>query len=260
MVPGGPAAAATGFRGVLDFGVTDRNSRSVLRTETREFPQAGMPADQFPRWGLVDMTRGRPPIPAGRPSERRKTMFLPLRFPSSRSSNDVVRPAEEKSVHFATGRALRLVGVVACLLAVSAGPVAGQGGSSLQPCLTCDGTCEEGRGGDCQVDALGERGGTSCRKNVVWVNHPLGEEGWFECFCAPTGDLCVLRQAFAPTDQERLGREATGVVASGGMLPADGLFFVGFRNGERVVRWKCDGSIAGRITQAGKLVQDPVLG
>lgn len=105
---------------------------------------------------------------------------------------------------------------------------------------------------DCEVDPSGTKGGTSCRKEVVW-NDPLGDSnGHFVCLCVPRGEICALRQTYSPMDQEVLGREAAEVVASGAMLPADGLFFVGFSVGERVLRWKCDGSIAGRIASSSQ--------
>lgn len=155
--------------------------------------------------------------------------------------------------------ALWLVSVVACLLAVTAEPATAQPGS--EPCVNCAGPCPEGGvGGSCSPNGE-NKGGTSCEGSMYWED-PLGEEGkgWWTCHCLPTGELCAVRQTFAPIDQETLGREATKVVASGGVLPADGLFFVGFRAGERVVRWKCDGSIAGRVTHADKLAERRSLG
>lgn len=155
--------------------------------------------------------------------------------------------------------ALWLVSVVACLLAVTAEPAAAQSGS--EPCVNCAGSCPEGgNGGTCSPNGKG-RGGSSCEGSVNWHPHPLEEgEGWWDCFCVPTGELCAQTQVFAPIDKETLGREATEVVASGGVLPADGLFFVGFRAGERVVRWKCDGSVAGRVTHADKPAERRSLG
>ena len=162
----------------------------------------------------------------------------------------------EGGVRVGKSHSLWLVSVVACLLAVTAEPAAAQPGS--QPCVNCAGSCPEGgAGGTCKPSG-GGRGGTSCETDYVWTEEE--GKGWWTCHCWPTGELCALRQTFAPIDQETLGREATEVVASGGVLPADGLFFVGFRAGERVVRWKCDGSIAGRVTHADKPAERRSLG
>lgn len=148
--------------------------------------------------------------------------------------------------------------VVACLLAVTAEPATAQPGS--EPCVNCQSGCVKGGLGAVCTPNWDNRGGTSCAGSMVW-DDPLGEgDGWWTCHCVPTGAICAERRAFAPIDQETLGREATEVVASGGVLPADGLFFVGFRAGERVVRWKCDGSIAGRVTHADKPAERRSLG
>lgn len=45
-------------------------------------------------------------------------------------------------------------------------------------------------------------------------------------------------------------QEAVTVVASGGTLPADGPFFVALNRHESVVRWKCSGTVAGRVAIA----------
>ena len=147
---------------------------------------------------------------------------------------------------------------MACLFAVTAGTAAAQSGpgdpGALTPCVTCGSECTLGSGWACQEDAKGTKGGTSCSADVIWSDDPLDEGGGdFICLCAPAGEICALRQTFAPTDRETLGREASEVVASGGMLPADGLFFVAFRAGERIVRWKCDGGIAGRVATAADI-------
>lgn len=45
-----------------------------------------------------------------------------------------------------------------------------------------------------------------------------------------------------------LVEDARTVVAMGGMLPADGLFYSARNSGVTVVRWKCDGSLAARVS------------
>ena len=45
-------------------------------------------------------------------------------------------------------------------------------------------------------------------------------------------------------------QEAVSVVATGEMLPANGLFYVGSTSGQPVVRWKCDGHVVGRLAMS----------
>jgi len=136
--------------------------------------------------------------------------------------------------------------------------------SGLTPCIYCKQGCfgDDGVGTRCTPAPEGvNKGGTSCEGRFNWMDNPEEEDkGWWHCICITSGEVCALRQTFAPIEQEILGREATEVVASGGILSADGLFFVGFRAGEKVVRWKCDGSIAGRVTHADSPAKRRSLG
>lgn len=169
----------------------------------------------------------------------------------------------EEGAHVSKARALWLVSVVACLLAVTAETGAAQGPGGLKPCIQCKQGCfDDGMGSRCTPAPSGvNKGGTACDGSVTWMDNPVEEDrGWWFCLCVPRGEICALRQTFAPIDQDALGRKATRVVASGGVLSADGLFFVGIRAGEQIVRWKCDGSIAGRVTQAAKPANRKSLG
>jgi len=66
----------------------------------------------------------------------------------------------------------------------------------------------------------------------------------------------------APDEREQLEMEAVEAVAAGRMLPADGLFYLASNGaGETVVRWKCDGRVAGRLATAGiPTPGEPILG
>lgn len=195
-----------------------------------------------------------------RPNQKRSKKTLSL------SIRSLTRPlgTSQEGAHVGKVRAFWLVSVVACLLAIAGEPAAAQPGpGGLKPCIYCKQGCfDDGVGTRCTPAPKGvNKGGTHCEGRYSWMENPVDEDrGWWHCICIASGELCALRQTFAPIDQDALGREATEVVASGGVLPADGFFFVGFRAGEPVVRWKCDGSIAGRVTQAGQPAKRRSLG
>jgi hypothetical protein len=66
------------------------------------------------------------------------------------------------------------------------------------------------------------------------------------------GDFCESdAEGVGYADRTILMREATDMVAAGGMLPSDGPFYVGVTASEFVIRWKCDGSVAGRVATEG---------
>lgn len=78
------------------------------------------------------------------------------------------------------------------------------------------------------------------------------ESHGFFCYCETQGDSCWVDlpeegSFFAASNPVSLAGEAIAVVAGGGMLPADGLFYVGVAEDELRIRWKCDGSVAGWV-------------
>ena len=116
-------------------------------------------------------------------------------------------------------------------------------------CLTCTASCldGEGEGNECEINGPRNIGGNGCRVNTIPLPEPL--EG-LRCWCLYIEGLCWVPQAMSPGDRAKLEHEAVEVVAEGGMLPADGFFFLGSRPGELVVRWKCDGRVAGHVARS----------
>lgn len=120
-------------------------------------------------------------------------------------------------------------------------------------CHTCTLECPYGTGNYCEPN--GNRGGGTdgCRMAVLEWPNPVDpeEEGHVDCLCVPLGDICRGDGGgFEVADLPTQAREAIDVVAAGGMLPSDGRFYVGMTAQELVVRWKCDGSVAGRVARA----------
>ena len=141
--------------------------------------------------------------------------------------------------------------VVVPLLAAAAFPATGWHAVVVeaQNCLTCTKPCLDGSGHgfDCELNGPAKIGGNGCEVSITLLD-PLGEgNGFYTCFCSYEGGLCFLAEAMAPTDREELENEAVEAVAAGRMLPADGLFYLASSAGETVVRWKCDGRVAGRL-------------
>lgn len=78
------------------------------------------------------------------------------------------------------------------------------------------------------------------------------KKGRIDCFCVEQGDFCESNaEGVGYADRTILMREATDMVAAGDMLPSDGPFYVGVTASEFVIRWKCDGSVAGRVATEG---------
>lgn len=120
-------------------------------------------------------------------------------------------------------------------------------------CHTCTMECPYGSGYYCEPNGDGGGGTTGCRMAVLEWPNPVDpdEEGHVDCLCVPLGDLCRGdEEGIDVADRTRQAHEATDVVASGAMLPSNGRFYFGVAGEELVVRWKCDGSVAGRVALA----------
>lgn len=124
---------------------------------------------------------------------------------------------------------------------------------SAQDCHTCTMACPYDYGFYCEPNGGGLGGTEICHMGMVDLPNPIDpeQEGRVDCLCVEQGDICEVEEepdGFA--DRTTLVREATDLVAAGGMLPSDGPFYVGRTAEDLVVRWKCDGSIAGRVAIA----------
>ena len=68
--------------------------------------------------------------------------------------------------------------------------------------------------------------------------------------CLIGGGVCGLRADMGVGERSTQEGQALEALANGGVLPADGLFYFGRSNGDLVLRWKCDNSVAGRVAIA----------
>ena len=160
--------------------------------------------------------------------------------------------------------------VAVALLAVAAVPATGWNAASIEAqddeggpaCLTCTASCldGEGSGRNCELEGDAAIGGNACKVTINY-DDPLGDgDGWYDCWCLYQDGFCWVAQAMAPTDREELEVEAIEAVTAGRMLPADGLFYLAVNSDELVVRWKCDGQVAGRLAAQAPARSEPVLG
>ena len=114
-------------------------------------------------------------------------------------------------------------------------------------CAGCGGGCRFDVGSSCAPAKI--LGMNSCRTNIIDV--PWDEGVLTVCHCdRDGGTLCEGALAFGSIERDAMEQEAITVVASGGTLPADGSFFVALNRDESVVRWKCSGTVAGRVAIA----------
>lgn len=159
---------------------------------------------------------------------------------------------------------------VASVLALVSLPLLGAHGASTSPqepiCHTCSLECPYGSGYYCEPSG-GVLGGTSvCTVSVSHFPDPVDPEGdgTYRGFCFTQGAYCwtdtgeiEYDRIWGPKFPEEAGtaaltleRQAMAVVAAGDMLPSDGPFYFGSAGDELVVRWKCDGRVAGRVAFA----------
>ena len=161
--------------------------------------------------------------------------------------------------------------VAVALLAAAAFPATNWNAASIEAqgdeeegpgCITCTAPCleGEGHGRNCEEEGDASIGGNGCKVTIIY-DDPLGEgNGWHNCWCLYQDGFCWVAQAMAPTDREELEVEAIEAVTAGSMLPADGLFYLAVNSDELVVRWKCDGQVAGRLAAQAPARSEPVLG
>ena len=151
-------------------------------------------------------------------------------------------------------RSLRPTGIAMFLMVV--GPLLQSDFQvSAQTCHTCTLPCPYDSGFYCEPDGEGLGGTEPCWMRVSHQPNPIDpdDEGRIDCFCVEQGDVCDVanEEGVGFADRTILTREATDVLVAGGMLPSDGPFYVGVTASEFVLRWKCDGSVAGRVTTEG---------
>ena len=121
--------------------------------------------------------------------------------------------------------------------------IAAQAGGDLG-CHECYGECLYTFGGSCSPGRDGKFGLTECRTDIV----PL-DFGLVMCICDwKNGVICEASASLDGNERDTLIGDAKTVVASGGMLPADGLFYTARSPRGTVVRWKCNGALAARIS------------
>ncbi len=110
-------------------------------------------------------------------------------------------------------------------------------------CHECYGECLYDFGGSCSPGRDGKFGITKCSTDIVPLDFDL-----VMCNCDwHDGVICEASASLDSNERETLIEDARTVVAMGGMLPADGLFYSARNSGATVVRWKCDGALAARV-------------
>lgn len=115
-------------------------------------------------------------------------------------------------------------------------------------CAGCGGGCDFDAGSSCAP--AGVYGMDACSTDIHDLDYG-GDEPLTVCQCDRSGgSLCEGTLAFGSIERDAMEQEAITVVASGGTLPADGPFFVALNRHESVVRWKCSGTVAGRVAIA----------
>ena len=115
-------------------------------------------------------------------------------------------------------------------------------------CASCNGGCDWDAGSSCAPARV--LGMDACSTHIHDLDYG-GDEPLTVCQCDRSGgSLCEGPLAFGSIERDAMAQEAITVVASGGTLPADGPFFVALNRDESVVRWKCSGTVAGRIAIA----------
>lgn len=125
---------------------------------------------------------------------------------------------------------------------------------SVAACHDCFGYCYyPGSIGGTACDPAGndrgpDYGRTQCSVRIV-QNGPF-----VHCVCQASGGYCSVSALLNPVDRAVLEQEAVETVANGGMLAADGPFFVALRSGETVIRWKCNGDIVGPLVTGSHTV------
>ena len=114
-------------------------------------------------------------------------------------------------------------------------------------CHDCIGPCAYQMGGSCSPGAAGRIGYTEC-STEHGVLEPLPGVTLSWCSCnRSAGVICEAQEALGPEERDAVEQEAITVVAAGEMLPANGFFYVASSLCQAVVRWKCDGDVAGRL-------------
>ena len=125
---------------------------------------------------------------------------------------------------------------------VALAPQVPQGGDKY--CHECYGECLYDFGGSCSPGRAGKYGLSKCSTDILAIDF-----GLVMCSCDwQDGVICQASASLETNERETLIKDARTVVAMGGVLPADGLFYSARNSGKTVVRWKCDGALAARIS------------
>lgn len=132
------------------------------------------------------------------------------------------------------GRVAMIIALALVGIAVAQEPAAAQ-------CYTCD--LETSL---CAFEEDSDRFGFTTCRNASFDGEPI---------CLPDSDseLCEGEEmwALSPTEEDAATEEALALVASGGMLPADGRYFVAYRSDRLVIRRKCGASLVGFVVANG---------
>ena len=105
-------------------------------------------------------------------------------------------------------------------------------------------SCVNGCGGGWICDGRG--GGIFGSNDCDVGDGPVGDR----CHCFPSGGVCEIQTTQAPEETRAMEERALAVLATGGTLPADGLFYYASRGDQLVLRRKCDGNLVGRVAVA----------
>lgn len=140
------------------------------------------------------------------------------------------------------GRGATIITLALVGIAVGQEPAAAQ-------CYTCD--LENSL---CAFEEDADRFGFTTCRNASFDGDPI---------CMPDSDseLCEGEEmwALSPMEEDAATEEALALVASGGMLPAGGRYFVAYQGDRLVVRRKCGASLVGLVVANGAAEKTSLL-
>ncbi len=134
---------------------------------------------------------------------------------------------------------VRLLAAVFCAIAIFGRPAPRRGAASVRGLVQhLPWVLPHVGSGSCEYED-GVIGGNSC------TDAPFEHDGNKFCLCGPGGGVCGIPMADA--QRKAVERDALDLVARGGTLSADGLFYLAFLGHRQFLRRKCDGALVDEV-------------